>query len=57
MKNDSPLDIHILFLKAMEPRRSDRSTPKTVSWLAAALALCAGSLSAASAESTVQTPR
>ena len=38
----------------MEPRRSDRSTPKTVSWLVAALALLAGSLSAAFAKSTVQ---
>src|SRR5258707_13203994 len=56
MKNDSRLDIRILFLKTMEPRRSDRSTPKTVSWLAAALALLAGSLSAASAQSTVPTP-
>ncbi len=56
MKNDSRLDIRILSLKTMEERRSDRSTPKTAPWLAAALALLAGSLSAASAQSTVPIP-
>jgi hypothetical protein len=40
----------------MEPRRSDRSTPKQFSWLATALALLAGSLSAASTKSSVQIP-
>jgi hypothetical protein len=56
MKNDSRLDIRVLFFKTMDPQRSDRSTPKTMFWLAAALAWLAGSLSAAFAKSNVQIP-
>jgi hypothetical protein len=54
MENDSSLARYSHSLSQSDgTRKSDRSTPKTVSWLVAALALLAGSLSAAFAKSTV----